>query len=275
MNRNNIIQFCQQYGFTSEILWAKLGKIDAPCVIANSIPKSGTNLLIRALYLLHPMHRLLSRTINDSDGINNKILGLKKGQFLAAHLKYSQELEQCFYKNAVKNILMVRDPRDIAVSNYIYITHKDPKHRLHKYFSALKSDQDRLTASIQGIESKLLSGEPSSLSLAEHFKGYLPWKNSSDCLIVRFEDIVGSKGGGDDNVQLETMMGIVEHIGLSILENDVRKAALQIFNPNSRTFVKGQIGTWEDAFEPEHKEMVKNEMNSILITLGYEKDGNW
>lgn len=277
MNTYKFQQFCYQFGYTPKVIRAKMMNFDAPRVVANSIPKAGTNLLIRALYLLSPMHRVLMRTVSTGDinTINNKVKKLKKGQFLAAHLKHSLELEQCIRENKVKNILMVRDPRDIAVSNYMYITYKDLTHRLHNYFNSLKSDSDRLVASIQGIESELLSGNPPSLSLAEHFYGYLPWINCSDCLIVRFEDLVGNRGGGNDEVQLKTLTKIVQHIGLSTPEIDIKALALEIFNPGSRTFVKGQIGTWKDVLEDKHMEIIKNEMNDTLIKLGYERDSHW
>lgn len=89
----------------------------------------------------------------------------------------------------------MRDPRDIAISNYVYITYIDSSHRLHKYFKTLNSDSERLMASIQGVEGKDLLDNISSLSLADHVNGYLPWIDKPDCLVVRFEDLVGVRRG--------------------------------------------------------------------------------
>ncbi len=277
MFANNLYQLCRQYGFTHEVILAKLNGIDAPRVVLNSIPKAGTNLLIRTLYLLYPMHRMLTQTVNTGDiyKINSKVKKIKKGQFMAAHIKYSKEIEKCFVDNSVKNILIVRDPRDIAVSNYVYITYKDSSHRLHKYFKALNSDSERLMASIQGVEGKDLSDKIASLPLAEHINSFLLWVDRPDCLVVRFEDLVGNRGGGSDLDQVNTVKRIVKYLRLSISDKVIKEQAVKIFNPESRTFVNGKIGAWKNVLEEKHKVVIAKEMNDVLIKLGYEKNTVW
>lgn len=272
-----IYQLLQQYGYTPRVLLARITNTKAPKVIANSIPKAGTNLLIRSLYLLSPMHRSLEKTINinDVNFVIPKVERLNRGQFLATHLKYSEELYQLLLRNSTKNILMIRDPRDIAISNSNYITYKDPSHRLHRYFKSLSSDSDRLMASIQGVEGCLLIDKIPSLSLASHINAYLPWIDKPSILVVRFEDLVGCRGGGNDDIQLRTLKKIVDYLELSIGENIIKEAAKKIFNPKSRTFVKGQIGLWKDVLEDKHKVIIKKEMGDIIIRLGYEKHNKW
>ena len=130
-------------------------------------------------------------------------------------------------------------------------------------------------ASIQGIEGKDLSDNISSLSLADHIKGYLPWINRPDCLVVRFEDLVGVRGGGNDIYQVNIVSKIVKYLGLSISDKIIREQALEIFNPGSRTFVNGKIGAWKDVMEEKHKLVIAKEMNDVLIKLGYEKNILW
>lgn len=95
VSSDDLYQLCRQYGFTKKFLLAKLYGIDAPRVVLNSIPKAGTNLLIRTLYLLYPMHRMLTKTVSTGDTykVNSKINKIKKGQFMVAHIKYSKKLK--------------------------------------------------------------------------------------------------------------------------------------------------------------------------------------
>lgn len=267
---------CTQYGLTPKRIAFRLFGGSAPRVLANSIPKSGTNLLLRTLYLMHPLHRKLMRTLVasdpcDMDRVEERLRGLRDGEVAAGHLKYHRHLDVTLSEGRIKHVLMVRDPRDIAVSNFVYLTRIDRKHRLHDYFSrVLKTDDERLMASIQGVPGNLLPDGVDSLSLAEHMRGYMEWKENSDCLVVRFEDLVGAAGGGSEEKQLSSVSAIARHIGLDLDDDELRSIAGRLFNPGSRTFFRGQIGTWREHFKDMHMEAVRASLGNAIVQLGYE-----
>jgi hypothetical protein len=93
-------------------------------------------------------------------------------------------------------------------------------------------------------------------------------------LTVRFEDLVGSNGGGDDAKQLATVKAIAKHASIELSEERAQEIASNLFG-NKGTFRKGQIGAWKEEFTAEHKDLFKQYGGELLIKLGYEKDLNW
>lgn len=277
MNIKRIHNECIQYGITPTKMVNRLFNKKAPKVLANSIPKSGTNLLLRALYLLPKMHRKFHRTLNHNTSSPCEIISnLKNGQICSAHLKYSDEIRDVLCKSDVKNIIIVRDPRDIAVSTAMYITYKDTNHRLSDYFiNTLKNDHQRIMASIEGIPATNLDDGIESLSLISHYAGYMDWSKCRDCLFIKFEDLIGERGGGSAKAQSLCVQKIIDHIGINITDVQLHKVCKNIFNPTSRTFVKGQIGTWKKTLQTDHISKIKESMGSYLIQLDYETDTNW
>jgi len=267
--RSNLVQ----YGITPRRIAFRLSGMNAPVVLANSIPKAGTNLLTRALYSMYPLRRKLRRTVSDAKPaeLPTACLSLRAGDFLVAHLKYRQHYAKIIQKHHMKHILIVRDPRDIAVSNFIYITRKDKAHRLHDYFrNTLKDDGERLTASILGIDACQIPDGVASLGMAAQISGFLDWRESPQCLFIKFEDLIGSNGGGDDKKQLEVLLQIQRHIGLSLNETERRKVANSLFNRGSRTFFKGQIGSWRQYFTKDHIRICQQEFADIMEQLDYD-----
>lgn len=266
-----------QYGHTFSDIKFRVFANHSPKVLANSIPKSGTNLLLRALYLFPSMHRKLHKTLNNRSGDVCKVINsIRNGEICSAHLKYEDNIDSALHDNDVKNIIIVRDPRDIAVSNCMYVTYKDTSHRLSDYFiNELNDDDQRIMASIKGVSASKLKDGVESLSLAEHFEGYMKWQKDKNCLVIKFEDLVGANGGGTYEQQLLCVRKIVKHIELDASEKQLERVAKEIFNPVSRTFVKGQIGTWKKTMNAEHLDLVKSTMGNTLVELGYEEDFNW
>jgi len=145
----------QQYGINPQRLFASENQ-NMPKVIANSIPKAGTNLLVRTLYLSGHLYRRFQKTLysNSLEDLLKQLRRVQCGEMLPAHLHYDVGYQDILDMFGFKKLLMVRDPRDIALSNVHYITHKDKSHPLHDYFkNHLKNDNERLLVSIQGIKS--------------------------------------------------------------------------------------------------------------------------
>jgi len=269
-----------QYGFTPDKIVSRLFSSNntAPPVLANSMPKAGTNLLLRVLYLMPPLHRKFNRTLfnTDFDRLDKQLKRVHSGQIVAGHLYYTPELATVLRDLHMKHVFIVRDPRDIAVSNYVYITYKDQNHRLHRYFNdSLHSDEERLMASIVGIEANKLSDNLESFSINKHTTQYMPWIDNQDCLTVKFEDLIGSKGGGDKERQVNVLTTIANYLSLDLEVPQIAKLATQAFDTSSRTFFKGSIGSWKKHFTTEHRKAFKSTGGETLIKLGYESNMEW
>jgi hypothetical protein len=108
-----------------------------------------------------------------------------------------------------------------------------------------------------------------------YYNIWLPWMNYPYGFTIRFEDLIGSKGGGDDAKQIATVKAIAKHISVELSEERAQEIATNLFGITKNTFRKGQIGAWKEEFTPEHKKLFKQYGGELLIKLGYEKDLNW
>lgn len=249
-----------------------LSAFGAKPVLANSIPKAGTNLLIQTLTMIDYYHRKIHKTFYESNENELKSIVTKnnRNKILVGHLPYNEKLGEDLKNNSVIKILIVRDPRDIALSNVHYIQSIDKSHRLHKYFSKnLKSFNERLSASICGIPAIELNGEPASMDVGWHIRRYLGWCIDPECLVIRFEDLIGKNGGGTDERQHETLRKILEHLSINKSEGEIETIAKKIFNPGSRTFNRGVIGQWKLVYKNQHIRQFECVAGDCIDALGY------
>ena len=64
------------------------------------------------------------------------------------------------------------------------------------------------------------------------YRDMLKWREVSKLLCVRFEDLVGTKGGGDDNLQIDTLKQIADHLYKPNVE-DIHILAAKLYNEHS------------------------------------------
>ena len=244
-------------------------------VFANSLPKSGTHLL---RHILSMSPSIIDRwTYHYAENIcdyNKQLSKGKKGQIISAHMYWNDQLSEFLVKNGFKTILMVRDLRDVCVSSAHYCT-KDKRHRLYEYFNSLDTWDERLEAVIKGIDAEKLADKIRSKPIAEHVNGFVPWVHDKSCLVIKFEDLVGAKGGGDKRTQILVIQQIFQHIGIDLTDDKVIEVAENSFTKKTKTFRKGQIGGWRGEFSDENINLFKQVAGKQLIELGYENDTDW
>lgn len=235
-----------------------------PRVFINSVPKSGTHLVERALQLMHvstqPPLFLSSADSSwfapagdepsvpvgigmpmpaSTARLRARLSHLPEGQVITGHVPWSAAMADLLQDLGYRMLLATRDPRDIAVSLAHHIA-TQPAHRLHTRFAAM-TPEERITAAICGTDGLQ--------SLHARLAAVRPWTQHPIVLPVRFEDLVGARGGGDDAAQLRAIQSISSHLGIS--PTDLSLVALNLFG-HSPTFRKGLIGQWRTAFSPNH-----------------------
>jgi hypothetical protein len=267
-------------------------------VFINSLPKSGTHLLIGMLSLmpgftrqhltltrklrLHPLNYLFfySKPVwagVDKPGkvkiqtVDYKFKQLRNGGFAAGHMPYHQWVVDILNSRNIQTIFVIRDPRDVVVSK-VHWNMKREKHFLHKKYAAMASDKERLTAAIVGVKNK--DGSYFALGMAEKLASVLAWLRTEGVLSVRFEDLIGSQGGGSSEKQYQGILAAARHIGVSLTEEQIITIGEKMFG-TGKTFRKGVIGDWKNHFDEELKDIFKKNVGHYLIDLGYEKDFSW
>jgi sulfotransferase 6B1 len=193
------------------------------------------------------------------------------GCFVNAHCIYTPELAELFRGQRMKTVCLLRDPRDLAVSQMHYLKHNPPKNFFgHEAFMALPSDHERLLVCIRGGE---LGGRKLQ-SLDQRYRQFLGWEQDEGAVMVKFEDLVGPRGGGSAEAQRRAVEWVAAHVGISVNERTMRLVEENLFGVG-RTFRKGQIGGWQEEFSEEHERAVKEVAGPLLVELGYEAGPNW
>jgi len=229
-------------------------------VLINSLPKSGTFLLRRALSLMPNFApRWSIHGLNAGEpNLNRKITNIRRGQYVSGHLYWSQVLTDLLVTNNIRTIFIIRDLRDVAVSLACYLNDKNSQHRLQNYFASLESDDERLMAVMLGAEQQLFHDCQDRKSLGEFGMAFLPWLNEPNCLTVRFEDLIGTAGGGKKTKQRKSLQAITNYLDIDISDQQIAQLAEKLFFRSSRTFRKGKIGDWQNWFTTEHKQVFKD-----------------
>jgi len=227
-----------------------------PYVIATH-PKGGSHLLMKILNMIHEPRPENAFCHYDSLHFHpNQIEeswhagGMPWVHLFSPHFTYDY-----FHRNHpdFKIIVILRDPRDAYVS-YAH----------HVYRGVDISEEEKIDRVFQDEAYFEMSGYLSIFLNVPRF------------YVVRFEELVGSKGGGDKELQTQTIYDLADYIGMPISTALASAYGDDLFgNAGSINFRKGQIGSWKEALNEEQKEWFKEHFGDELIRLGYEHDYDW
>jgi hypothetical protein len=194
--------------------------------------------------------------------------------FVTAHARFHPVLSELLDELRFKPILLLRDPRDIVVSHAFYMV-QNTLHKHHGYYTGtLKSDEERLMASILGHGGEEDAENPLP-SIGQIIGRYLPWLKDPSTLVVRFEDLIGAQGGGDDEKQLAEIERIGRFVERPLSQDQARQIARKMYGKGSLTFRKGRVGDWQNHFTEAHKRAFAEVAGDLLAELGYESDMDW
>ncbi len=275
-----------------------------PRLVVNGFPKAGTHLLVRCMLVLGGQHQVdlvyLHRRLRERVkrealmppgqgvplGIGNpryfptheverELAGMWKGEFAAGHVPHSDALVGLLEKHGIKSLLILRDPRDTVVSLVYHILGRPEGARYLYFTQALRTPEEQLLTVINGVRATNERGPLRLLSVGERVASAIPWLKVPLNYTTRFERLVGAQGGGSEEAQHAEIAAITRHVGLALSAEQIREVAAKLFGQGSKTFRRGQIGSWREHFKAEHKEAFKRVAGQSLIELGYERDLNW
>lgn len=131
-------------------------------------------------------------------------------------------------------MMIYRNPLDILVSEANWY-HRDGKASFHGYFSGLSFEErvERL------IADPWLLG-----SIRERVGKFLAWLEFPNVIPLSFEELVGTRGGGDDRVQANLIWSLQLKLQVPGRPEDI---AAGLFDEDSPTFFKGSVGGYRDA----------------------------
>lgn len=237
------------------------------------IPKCGTHLTMKTFELLLGYRPLYTELTTQAIF---KTLEMKNG--LRSSGKYDSGMENFFAANGIKLMSVYRDPRDALISHLFYMRSYFNK-GLKRDFFVVCSDFDYLSFDEQ--LSALITGRNEMISYLDFYMDQIAWTFSPLTLGVKYEDLVGKQGGGDDKKQSKAIKSIANHIGFKLTSKKLNHVVKNMYNKSpdqvqdDKTFVRASIGNWKTFFKPEHTALFKEKTDDLVVKLGYEKDQNW
>lgn len=237
--------------------------------VAYTVPKSGSHLLDAAIRMLtgrfnffyvNPVRPL--RTVEE--GLN-RITYLKSiGRYEMGHICYDETDARLREKLNCKILFVYRDPRDTTLSFVDWIDRGGDGGPSGNAWSAMSRDE-KIMYVLKNVHGQGINA---------FFRSRVGWLNPSVSIPVKFEDLVGEKGGGTSEDQLRQLREIADHIGLEASDDELKVVGDSIYG-NSHTFNVGQICRWKKEFNEEHIQYAKGQIGDLLIYLGYEDDYEW
>ena len=192
--------------------------------------------------------------------------------FWCQHLPWSKGSERLLKERDVKMVIIYRDPRD-TISSFLRAI-IDQQINVLKYWHIFRDlGMERFASeAMLGIRGEQF-GE--GVSMADYRMKWLSWKAVDNVLPVRFENLIGSRGGGNDASQLRTFIRICQFIGLKKEESEYQEAAEKIFDPSAKTFVRGgKIGSWKKYLTENNLEFLEKLTGNLIHELGYNNKNN-
>lgn len=190
--------------------------------------------------------------------------------FLVTHAPYSKQMEELLKERNAITFFLIRDPRDWIVSVI-----KHPPISGVDIFGGPIGDRHFLSLNNDQKIRYILEGTPVYYSILETYHRFLGWKNSPVCCALRFEALLGPRGGSYSvSEQIAELRKIADALYIDVDDDILLEAFDESFGVG-KVFSKAKTGSWKEYFNAENKELFKQRLGTLLIELGYEKDNNW
>lgn len=190
--------------------------------------------------------------------------------FLVTHAPFSPEMETVLKERNSVVFFLIRDPRDWVIS----VIKHPPISGVDIYGNPI-GDKSFLSLDMDQKIHYVIQGTPWYYSAPEVFEKFLPWMQSPICCTLRFEALLGPRGGlYSAKEQMDELKKIANALKLDVSDEMLLEAFEASFGKGV-VFSKGKAGSWKEHFNEEHKNHFKEVFGDLLIELGYEKDHNW
>lgn len=230
-------------------------------------PKSGTHLLLAAVMLMtkrpYPNYMHDPKHYHSADAFERACQrAWDNGKYSDTHFTDFAIL-QALRKNDWKILTIFRDPRAQILSRVFFSQKMWPK------FEDAEFTKEKVIEILHDyIQEDIWPWDNKPLLLSDQV---VDEREKYNICMVRFEDLVGPKGGGSRERQMKALRTIRDFISADVTEKELRKIAADLFNNQiSRfTFRKGQIGEWREYFDDDLMQAYEERFGDYMHRLGY------
>ena len=284
-------------------------------VLVNSLPKSGTHLLAKAIQIFGYHEYFTSdnyvnntpkflgsyeirRVLKNQNKIDNKDEGeqllnigiifpnlvaksklkywlecLAKSQYINGHIPYNPELDKVLADLNYHHVCIIRDPRAVTISRLKFILNSESAKDILPQGIPLKADLESMSTT-ERLNFLLEGGyaEKADLkiySFAHIYRSILAWGQDPNCLLVRFEDLIGEQGGGNNQKQAETLRNLADHLNIP-WDEEIARQTKNVYDPKTRTFRVGNIHSWKNALDAEDLARLREYCEPLCREAGYD-----
>jgi len=189
------------------------------------------------------------------------------GAFVLDHVPYNKTLADELAKRDVRVIIMVRNVYDFVVSLSHHLR-RDPGPKTPTDFSL-----HRLQHWICTEPGPEVDGVPAPPLAKRYARRIGSWTADKHAFVLRFEDIIGPRGGGLFSDQIATILSLRDYLGLDLDNGALARALFNSFRPGIALFRRGQIGSWRDEMAPNTAEVIRVAYARTLQDWGYSETG--
>lgn len=262
------------------VFFLKLHAAPFYCV---TVPKSGSHLLKKALWLLTQqkgrwVHVPQLGYFLFLDELKREFIGLPlfkqeidrcvaSREFPLGHMNCAFAYEGCLQRNWVP-ILQIRDLRDVCVSCAYFCGQL-----IEEVIGPCSFDEKLMYVITRNRDHPTKNG---IFNIYRHAEEAVRWMRKEGVVVSRFEELIGNKGGGDERKQRESLVHLANAVQARLTQNRLDSIVDQLFGVSSVqegdfiTFREGQIGSWKKAFKEEHIQAFILNLNPLQNALGYD-----
>lgn len=229
-----------------------------------TIPKTGTNLLLKLIFLIDQANGIdLNVKKYNSQDRTNKPLWLHsfRASESDSYTLGPTEKKLDWIKNEkLRLLILVRDPRALTYS--LIRKKENGKVKSDDFNNVLNHPLERLNEMVGAQIFNAYS------DLNTMYRDYMRWSEYDFTYLAHFENLVGPSGGGCRFLQVSEIMNISNHLGKPVSHEQAEKIADRLFG-ETNTFQKGQIDSWKQEFSKEQKKLLNEKYFTLLDWLGY------
>jgi hypothetical protein len=183
----------------------------------------------------HDPQGFLTRTAPAFERVLDGLAAMPDNAYLHGHLVFDPELHRRARAAGVSIVFLYRDPRASLASLAHFILGRNEPASLARRLPG---------RDLGSVLRFLVEGDAETPPFDDFYTPYEGWKDAEGVTVVRFEDIIGPRGGGSTGVQLAVLSSLAGRIGWPGEPERLAAAISRTFNPGAGTFRRGTIDGW-------------------------------
>ncbi len=211
----------------------------------------------------HDPQGFLRRTAPAFGRVLDGLAAMPDNAYLHGHFVFDEELHRRARAAGISIIFLYRDPRASLASLAHFILDRGEPAALAQRWPA---------RDLSTVLRFLVTGDAEVPPFEDFYIPYRGCMEAEGVTVVRFEDVIGPRGGGSAGVQRVVLTSLAERIGWRGDPGRLAAAIGRTFNPGAGTFRLGTIDGWQDDLRALHGTAYWERVLTLARDWGYVDD---